>query len=155
MSESLSLGVHTESCHGIRHIGSTCSRLTQSLETSGITVTGYLSDPDLSRVIGKASLAILPYLATQGGSATFSSLASAAVPVVGSDIPEFQWLLEIGAGVELTERSASAMAEAASRILSNAPYRRNLASKQSRFAATYSWESFIRKLAEIVDRRAD
>jgi glycosyltransferase involved in cell wall biosynthesis len=117
--------------------------LQKRLIDSGVEVRGWVSDPELNDLLGRSSVALLPYSSTQGGSAMFSRIASAGLPVVATDLPEFRWLESRGAGVLCVPRSPQGYAEGVSRLLSDRALHRQLVERQKAFAQAHSWEAFL------------
>lgn len=123
----------------------------RKLRESGVTVTGYLPRADFEALLSSATVGLLPYYSTQGGSASFAKLASFGLPVIAPKLPEFEWLEGLGAGLLLTGRSPEQLAEGIDRVITEDHLRLDLIHRQREFARKFSWTEFVRALDGILD----
>jgi glycosyltransferase involved in cell wall biosynthesis len=114
--------------------------------TSGIEFPGYVPDEELAQVLASSYAGILSYTSTSGASASFATLASAGLPVVASDLPEFRFLREKGAGVWLVPADPEALAGAIRMLTKDSKQWAELVERQRTFTTEYSWASFVQRL---------
>ncbi len=120
-----------------------------ALRSAGIEQSGYLPEAEFTELIRTATVGLLPYLTTQGGSAAFSRLASAGKPVVAPSLPEFNWLKQLGAGLLLTDPSPDSLGAGVLQLLNNPDLYKELQSKQLKFRTRYSWSNFTTELFSV------
>jgi len=116
---------------------------------AGIKITGRLSDDELSDCLNSASLALLSYRSSSGGSAAFATLAESCLPVVASRLPTFVELEETGAGVVLCEPSPDVFADTIRKLLTDERAMSDLRERQRRYAEDHSWDRFVRELSKL------
>jgi len=101
---------------------------------------GFVPDTDLMGILKRCQVGVLPYTSTTGTSASFTQLATAGVPVIATDLPEFQFLAQEGAGIVLVEPDPSVIAANIRRLLLDRGLRLELSAKQVSYAAKHSWD---------------
>lgn len=119
----------------------------------GIEVLGFLDEEHLREVFSKSQAALLPYTSTSGGSASFARVTSAGLPVIATELPEFEKLKSQGAGIITSVPTAEAMSQALTNLASDEETWKELLAAQKAFTIRHSWSSFARKLAEVVSKR--
>jgi glycosyltransferase involved in cell wall biosynthesis len=115
----------------------------------GVELPGYVTEQRLSTLFGGRAVGVLPYTSMSGSSASFATFAERGVPVVASDMPEFRFLADLGAGLVLVPPEAKKLEEEVHALLSNRNRWEELAWKQLQFSQTYSWAQFVRQLETI------
>jgi glycosyltransferase involved in cell wall biosynthesis len=100
---------------------------------------GFVPDAELISVLQRCWVGALPYSSTTGASASFTQLATAGVPVVASDLPEFQYLRDEGAGILLVPPSPLEIAAAIRSLLKDSGLRAKLSADQTAYASKHSW----------------
>jgi glycosyltransferase involved in cell wall biosynthesis len=116
------------------------SELNDRAQQTGTELLGYLSDSELRRVLERAFVAVLPYTSTTGASASFTQLASAGLPVIATELPEFRALKRDGAGVVLVTPDPASIQAAVRRLLADHDSWRELSRAQIEYARRHSWE---------------
>ncbi len=124
--------------------------LDRKLHGAGISTLGWIPDQRLDELIQSSTLALLPYRATQGGSAMFARLASGGLPVVAASLSEFEWLKSQGAGIVTCDATPTSFARAIDGLLSDPSALGRLSRKQADFAGRYSWNEFVRTLMRLM-----
>jgi glycosyltransferase involved in cell wall biosynthesis len=114
-----------------------------SAREAGVRMPGFQSPSELDAELSTAAVGLLPYTSVSGASASFQLFAERGVPVIASDLPEFQFLRSRGAGVVLASPTVDSLSDALSTLSSDADSWRTLAEKQSVFNQRYSWETFV------------
>jgi glycosyltransferase involved in cell wall biosynthesis len=122
------------------------ANLHHQLNAAGINVLGWVPDEELDRRLARSTVALLPYLATQGASAMFSRVASVGTPAVASELPEFAWLEGLGAGLLLVPPTPEGLARGLTRVLTDRRLRSELSARQLEFSNKYSWGTFLSRL---------
>jgi len=125
-------------------------QLVNAMRSSGISHLWQISEERLDLVLRSSSVAALPYKSTQGASSAFSRCASAGLPVVASDLPEFRALEKAGAGILLTSPDPDSWETALRRVLQDDSILRRLATRQIEFCHAHSWDAFVAKLNPLV-----
>lgn len=120
---------------------------TRALE-AGVRLPGFLSATELDSEFKGPTVGVLPYTSVSGASASFQLFAERGVPVVASDLPEFRYLRDCGAGVLLAPPSVEKTAAAIECVIGDRDLWNELASRQETFNARYSWDNFVRILLE-------
>lgn len=113
---------------------------------AGVRLPGYLSKEAFDNECRGYSLGVLPYTSVSGASASFQLFAERGVPVVASDLPEFQYLKECGAGIALASPSAEGIEAAVEKVMDDANLWKTLARKQMDFNERYSWGAFTKDI---------
>jgi glycosyltransferase involved in cell wall biosynthesis len=141
--------------HGLSQGLVVVGRLPSSLrpeDTAGVTVTGYLDEPELAAVLGKADALVFPSIYEGFGLPVLEAM-TAGVPVICSDataIPEVAGDAAVYFDPLNIEDIASKMA-----LVARAPVlRADLAARGRVRAATFSWERAARETLAIYRRAA-
>jgi glycosyltransferase involved in cell wall biosynthesis len=131
------------------------ARLRRQAEAAGIgervRFTGFVNPGDVPRYLAGADVLVLPNPDTEI-SRTYSSplklfeYMAAGKPIVASNLPAFREVLSAEEAVLVEPGSASAIAAAVERVLSDLSLASRLASNAFEAAAQYSWESRARRL---------
>jgi glycosyltransferase involved in cell wall biosynthesis len=121
---------------------------------AGVTLSGYIPSAKLDSVLSGHAVGVLPYTSVSGASASFQLFAERSVPVIASDLPEFRYLQESGAGVMLAPPSGPEMAEAVHRLSADPALWLKLARQQSKFSRENSWDRFLDRLLGESARRS-
>jgi glycosyltransferase involved in cell wall biosynthesis len=108
-----------------------------------VSMPGFMSAEQLDSSLSGRVIGLLPYTSVSGASASFRLYAERAVPVIASDLAEFRYLEESGAGVLLTTPSGAGMADAIERLENDPTLWLSLAQKQVEFTRENSWENFL------------
>lgn len=119
----------------------------------GVIMHGYLPEGDLFHYLENCTLGVLPYTSSSGASASLSTLASAGVPVVASDLPEFRYVQSAGAGIVLASTGRGALVSVLKSLIGNEGVLRELSSRQLAFARDHNWCSFTEQLLERVEAK--
>jgi glycosyltransferase involved in cell wall biosynthesis len=127
----------------------------ESARNIGVAMPGYLPTRELDKLLSQATAGLLPYDSTNGASASFATFASAGVPVITSDLPEFRWLRELGAGIVIARGPPENYAEAVIQLIENMDLRQELAASQMRFAAAHTWSQLVCQVRELIGRSAN
>ncbi|MCI4335098.1 MAG: glycosyltransferase [Thermoplasmata archaeon] len=101
---------------------------------------GFLPLGELEERLQRAFAGVLSYTSTTGASASFTQLASAGLPVIASDLPEFQNLRAEGAGVLLVDATPEAIRTALTQLLHDPERWSRLSRAQLAYAAAHSWQ---------------
>lgn len=117
----------------------------------GVSMPGFLTPDALDSLLSGESIGVLSYTSSSGASASFQMFAERGIPVVATDLPEFRYLADSGAGVILVQPSADAISEGLGRILGDRALWSQLVAKQAAFADRYCWDSFVAELAARYD----
>ena len=113
---------------------------------AGVATPGYLPPEGLDEELAGRTLGVLAYTSASGASAAFGIFAERGVPVIASDLPEFRYLVEAGAGVVLARSDPSEIAARIRAVISDPPAWERLAERQRRFASTHTWSTFVADL---------
>jgi len=116
--------------------------------SEGVSTPGFLPPAELDRALAGRTIGLLPYTSASGASASFGLFAERGVPVVTSDLPEFRYLADQGAGVVVTPPGGEAAAGAVEGLLRDPRRWSELADRQVAFAREHSWERFVAALAQ-------
>jgi glycosyltransferase involved in cell wall biosynthesis len=116
---------------------------TDSALKAGIRMPGFQSASELDAELSTSVVGVLPYSSVSGASASFQLFAERGVPVLASDLPEFQYLRAQGAGILLAAPTLDAMSESLTGLLSDQNAWRKLAEGQVEFSRRYSWDTFV------------
>ncbi len=116
----------------------------------GVSTPGYLSPSDLSRELDGRAIGVLPYSSASGASAAFTLFAERGIPVVASDLPEFRYLKELGAGITLIDPRGGELSRTLEYITSSSSAWSEMSRMQKDFSERYSWEKFVERLAPMV-----
>lgn len=100
---------------------------------------GFVPEAQLIGALRHCYAGALPYSSTTGASASFTQLATAGVPVVASDLPEFQYVRDEGAGILLVLPTPEEIAAAIRSILRDPELRKRLSQDQLTYASKHSW----------------
>ncbi len=123
--------------------------LSDELSSSGVLLTGYITNTELeklnseNRVIG-----ILPHVLTSGSSYTASFLIERGIPLVCSDLPEFAWMRENGAGIVTVRREPEAFAREILKIFQDSGLYESLVAKNH----LYSKNNQITRVVDVLTR---
>lgn len=116
-------------------------------ERAGVRLLGYLAEADLRSELQRCSLGVLPYTSSSGASATFSTMASAGLPVVSSDLPEFRFVESMGAGIAIVPgHCAREFAKYIGSLISNHDLLTRMSLNQKKFASNNSGTKFAKEL---------
>ncbi len=116
-----------------------------------IEFTGEIPEDALRSAFALAEFALAPF-AYATGSASFSYLMAAGVPIVATDLPEHKTLAAEGAGIELFESGdVAALARAVNALLGNVGRQRALSVQNRAFAERHTFT----RLAESIRERLD
>ncbi|MFZ0829802.1 MAG: glycosyltransferase [Thermoplasmata archaeon] len=111
-----------------------------------VHLPGFVGPEELDSILSDRSIGILPYTSASGASASFQMFAERGVPVVASDLPEFQYLKDCGAGILLAQPTVENFTDVLGNLLKDPVVWSQLVAKQVAFAYRYSWDSFIEEL---------
>lgn len=125
---------------------SAVERWQQRAARIGVAMPGYLEAEALDRALAGPTVGMLPYTSASGASASFGLFAERGVPVVASDLPEFRFLEEQGAGVVVVPPTTVGLVDAARALMGDRPRWAELAARQRSFSASHTWENFARQL---------
>lgn len=114
-------------------------RVESSAERVKARFLGFVSDPELMPLLKQCSFGVLVYTSTTGASASFTQLATAGVPVIASDLPEFRYIEEEGAGVILTSLNPKDIASKIQSLLGDLDQVSKLAEMQLSYASRHTW----------------
>lgn len=109
----------------------------------GIDTLGYVPERKLQEILAGALAGIMPYRSTNGASASFASFASSGLPVVATNLPEFQWLQGLGAGVLLVEREPEKFADAITQLIDDDRLREQLTEDQIEYSHMNDWRTIV------------
>lgn len=113
---------------------------------AGVRVLGFLSPSQLDAEVSGPTIGVLPYTSVSGASAAFQMFAERGVPVVATDLPEFRYLKDLGAGILLSPATALGVSGTIEYLLDNPRKWLELAERQEQFNTRYSWSSFVDSL---------
>jgi glycosyltransferase involved in cell wall biosynthesis len=114
----------------------------------GVATPGFLDPLELDRALSGRTIGLLPYTSASGASASIGLFVERGVPVVTSDLPEFQYLADEGAGIVVTTGREDALSFAV-RELTESPTRwAELVEKQLAFARAHSWGRFVGEMVQ-------
>jgi len=104
------------------------------------TVSSYLDDAALGRLIRRADVILLPYDSRdQTNSPVLVEAVAAGKPVVATTFPHAVELLGDGAGLLVPHYDAAAIGEALHRVLTEPGLASHLAAEAARLAPRFSW----------------
>jgi glycosyltransferase involved in cell wall biosynthesis len=129
-------------------------QLTHQMRELGVTYVPYVEEAQLCAVLTACTLGVLPYTSTTGTSASFTTLASAGLPVIASDLREFRDLAAAGAGIYLSKGDPSSLAKAVKTLLGRPVDISSLSRKQFRYAADHQLAPVSRMILDKAGRRA-
>jgi glycosyltransferase involved in cell wall biosynthesis len=109
----------------------------------GVRLPGFLSPDQLDAMFAEGTIGVLPYSSTSGASASFQLFAERGIPVIASDIPEFRFLEQRGAGVLIAPPTVEGMSSAIVRLSEDSHLWLLLAKRQADFSDRYSWGPFL------------
>jgi glycosyltransferase involved in cell wall biosynthesis len=107
---------------------------------------GYLTTSELDAVLSGWTIGMLPYTSSSGASASFQLFTERAVPVVATELPEFRYLEESGAGVLIAPATVEGLSAAIRRLSTDRELWLSLAERQATFSRRFSWDSFVTSL---------
>jgi glycosyltransferase involved in cell wall biosynthesis len=122
-----------------------------SLRSVDATLAGRLADPELDQLLDSSTIGLLPYSSTSGGTAAFTRLASAQLPVVATNQPEFVWLRSQGAGILIADEGADGFRRAVLKLTQDPGLWSALSAQQRSYVEHHSWQEFVRDLLTLVD----
>lgn len=126
--------------------GQEVERWRGSAKRLGVRMPGFLPTDQLDTAFSEDSVGVLPYTSASGASAAFQVFADRGIPVVASDLPEFRYLAEQGAGILLAQPTVESISGAVLSLLSDSEAWAKLARKQLSFTQRYSWIKFVDQL---------
>lgn len=126
------------------------SKTKENLQGVDAELLGRIPNNDLDEYLTQCDLAVLPYSSTSGGTAAFSRLAAAGLPVIATDLPEFKWLKSLGAGIVICESRSEAFSGAIRGLLRNPDLLDSLRKSQLAFASKFSDVRFASFLMQLV-----
>jgi glycosyltransferase involved in cell wall biosynthesis len=129
--------------HGFRELVARWRKVANEIP---VATPGFLEGPALDRLLSGRTIGVLPYTSVSGASASFRLFSERGVPVVASDLPEFRYLQEQGAGLVLVPPAADAIGEAVRRLILEPRAYEDLISRQLDFSARTSWPPFVSSL---------
>lgn len=115
----------------------------EALRDSGVRVTGYVSEEELSRLLENGTAGVLTYSSSSGTSASFSRMASAGLAVFATDLPEFRRIEALGAGVKIVQKDPTLAAATIKETLNDESEIERLEGLQATFAGRHSWKLFV------------
>jgi glycosyltransferase involved in cell wall biosynthesis len=95
----------------------TIDRLVARMRELGVSYIPFVADDRLCSVLSRCRVGILPYTSTTGTSASFTTLAAAGLPVIATNLREFQELSRDGAGIRLTDGDPRSLARSVRDLL--------------------------------------
>ena len=113
------------------------------MNESGVTMTGYLDEERVKELIKKhKTIAILPYIS--GYNASYSALffIKLGIPVVATNLELFLEIQNNGAGIVLSERTPSDIANTILKILNSQVFVEGLIESDRKYCAKYSFRKF-------------
>ena len=113
------------------------------MNESGVTMTGYLDEERVKELIKKhKTIAILPYIS--GYNASYSALffIKLGIPVVATNLELFLEIQNNGAGIVLSERTPSDIANTILKILNSQVFVEGLIESDRKYCAKYSFRTF-------------
>jgi glycosyltransferase involved in cell wall biosynthesis len=116
----------------------------------GVGMTGYLPAEELDRRWVRGTVGVLPYTSPSGASASFSMFAERGIPVVASDLPEFRFLRDRGAGTHIVAPTAAALRRAIDTLASEEKTWAEESAKQLVFARANTWSGFVERLSALL-----
>lgn len=116
----------------------------------GIDYRGYLPEIQLKSLLQGHVVGVLSYTSLSGASAAFSLFASSGVPVVATDLSEFKYLKELGAGIVLVSASPQQVGDAINNLFLDGDAWLSASRSQRAFASKYSWTEFTDWLLALV-----
>ena len=119
------------------------NRWSRAAAAANVQMPGFLDDRHLDDLLTSGAVGVLPYSSTSGASASFGLFASRSIPVVASDLPEFRYLRELGAGIELVGPGPGELEDAVGGLLESNTRWSQLSDRQYEFARLHDWHSFI------------
>ena len=119
---------------------------TERAASARVAMPGFLPSDELDRLMSGRTIGVLPYTSSSGASASFGLFAERGVPVIASDLPEFRFLQECGAGIVLAPAHAKELATAVRGLLDDPSAWSELARRQAEFAKGHDWAGFVREL---------
>lgn len=121
--------------------------LVNNLEKKGIQVTGYISEEEISRLLRTHKcVGILPYKTTSGSSYAATYFFERGIPVIASDLEEFRFFQEKGAGILPIRRSAEVFAAKLKEILETPELYDALSNKSEAYSKLFSISKFVSEL---------
>jgi glycosyltransferase involved in cell wall biosynthesis len=112
-----------------------------------VETPGYLDSTEMDRAMAGRTIGLLPYTSASGASASFGLFAERGVPVIASDLPEFQYLASEGAGIVVVPPRTEALGEAVASLMRSPGQWAELSERQQEFAREHSWDRFVGELA--------
>src|SRR5580658_1200979 len=118
----------------------TIDRLVARMSELGVSYIPFVADDQLCSVLAGCRVGILPYTSTTGTSASFTTLAAAGLPVVATNLREFQELSRDGAGIRLTDGDPRSLAHSVRDLLRQPTEVETLSRSQFAYAAAHRLE---------------
>lgn len=116
-------------------------RTLRNSTTNGVRFLGYVNEKEVENLFSQATMVVLPYLTATGTSGVFHIACGYGKPLVASDLPEIQELLQDGARALLTPPGDPRQLADAIRTLLNNPEEMAAMSKENlKFAEQESWD---------------
>jgi glycosyltransferase involved in cell wall biosynthesis len=112
-------------------------------QRAGVRMTGYLTHHQMDMEFSGSTVGLLPYTSVSGASASFNLFADRGIPVVTTDLPEFRYLEQQGAGIHIAPSTGEGLANAVAGILGDREEWLGLARRQVEFTARFSWDRFV------------
>jgi glycosyltransferase involved in cell wall biosynthesis len=120
-----------------------------------VALPGFLRSNELDMTLSGYCIGVLPYTSVSGASASFQLFAERGIPVVASNLPEFRYLSECGAGVLLVESTIDGLSGGIEKLLVDQDLWFRLAQKQAIFSDHYCWDWFTQELVARYKLRSD
>ncbi|MGH3132623.1 MAG: glycosyltransferase family 4 protein [Gaiellaceae bacterium] len=119
----------------------------------GIDVVGFLSQDELTETLLGAKALVAPSLGRESFGMVLTRAFGCALPVVASDIPGYQEVLEPGASVAIPPNDPEALAGAVCDLVDDEPRRETMGEAARKLAVErYSWPRIARRLEAIYEQ---
>jgi glycosyltransferase involved in cell wall biosynthesis len=112
-------------------------QLRSRMRELGVTYLPYVVGSQLCPVLTACAVGVLPYRSTTGTSASFTTMASAGLPVLATDLREFRDLAEAGAGIRIAPGDPTSIASSLTLLLRAPNELTALGRSQSTYAASH------------------
>ena len=120
-------------------------------EDAGVEIMGYLTNEKMFDELKHSTLGMLSYTSSSGASGSLSTMASAGLPAVTSNLPEFEFVAKDGAGIVTANcNDIATLTSIVASTLNDKDTLSQLSDKQRNYAKNHSWNSFAKEVTSFI-----
>jgi phosphatidylinositol alpha-mannosyltransferase len=137
---------------GLKVLRAAHARLRRPAELVLVGPSGFVSDTELRRELGRADVLVAPSLGGESFGVVLVEAMAAGVPVVASDIAGYREVLPESAGVLVPPGDIGALAHALDGLLQDDGRRAQLGASGCREAEQYAWPRIAERTLAVYER---